>query len=102
MDRRVHNAIKLSAAVFLLNACGFAAKDKTSNDGAPQSSSQAQLAGNSTQGVCAGGQISYARLTDDEGSHHAGSGHASAQIVRVSHQVAPEGGSVASSKGSCF
>ncbi len=32
MDRRIHNAIKLSAAVFLLNACGFAVKEKSATE----------------------------------------------------------------------
>lgn len=45
MDRRIHNAIKLSAAVFLLNACGYGAlknekaADKAKSD-TPQHSQQ--------------------------------------------------------------
>lgn len=35
MDRRIHNAIKLSAAVFLLNACGFAVKNNSSKEESP-------------------------------------------------------------------
>lgn len=103
MDRRIHNAIKLSAAVFLLNACGFAAKNKTSQDDAPPQQKAPQFAIGETSQDCYMLQNPQPGVTGiDETGDLFTYGHPPAQVLRTNQQVEQQNSPVVVSKGSCF
>jgi hypothetical protein len=103
MDRRIHNAIKLSAAMFLLNACGFAAKNKTSKDNPNQDQATPQLAVGATGSECYGLQGSQTGVTGvDESGDLFAYGNPQAHVLRTNQQVGQQNSQLVVSKGSCF